>query len=68
MKAITKVGDNVFVSPDLTGHKQWIEAKVIEIEQNKFVGQVITVQSFNDGDIFFGRDYSFRKHSESCLQ
>ena len=58
---MAKVGDNIFISPDLTGQKQWIEGKVIEVEQNKFVGQVITAQSFNDGDVFFGRDYSFKK-------
>jgi len=68
METMTKIGDNIFISPDLTGQKHWIEAKVIEVEQNKFVGQVITAQSFSDGDVFFGRDYSFRKQSELCLQ
>ena len=48
------------ISPDLTGLKQWTDGKVIEVEQNKFVGQVITAQSVADGDIFFGRDYSFK--------
>jgi hypothetical protein len=56
-----KIGDSVLISPDLTGQKQWTNGKVIDVEQNKFVGQVVTAQSIMDGDVFFGRDYSFKQ-------
>ena len=35
-----KVGDRVLVSPQVTGEKEWIEATIIEVEQNPFVGFV----------------------------
>ena len=48
-----KVGDNVFVSPDLTNQINWIKGQVIEIENNSFIGIVISVKT-EAGDIFFG--------------
>lgn len=48
-----KVGDNVLVSPDLTNEANWIEGQVIEVENNSFVGIVISVKT-DAGDIFFG--------------
>jgi hypothetical protein len=68
MTTAVKIGDRILISPDLTGQKQWIEGTVISIENNSFVGQVITARSAIDGDIYFGRDYSFKKESELCLQ
>ena len=37
-----KVGDKVLISPDLTRLAEWIPAKVIEVENNPFVGVVIS--------------------------
>ncbi len=33
-----KVGDMVRISPDLTLLKEWIPGRVIEVEENPFVG------------------------------
>lgn len=54
-----KVGDKVLISPDLTRLAKWVIGKVIEVESNPFVGTVISAET-EDGDIFFGRKYSFK--------
>ena len=54
-----QLGDFVLVSPDLTSMKEWIKAKIIDIENNSFVGQVISVQT-EDGNVFFGRGDMFK--------
>ena len=46
-----KVGDNVLISPDLTHQTDWVKGKVIDVEQNQFVGVVISAET-SDGDIF----------------
>lgn len=54
-----KVGDNVLISPDLTHLSEWVEGKVIEVEQNQFVGVVISAET-PDGNIFFGYQDLFK--------
>ena len=48
-----KVGDKVLISPDLTHLEEWIEGKIIEVEQNPYVGVVISAET-SDGNVFFG--------------
>ena len=48
-----KKGDNVMISPDLTNSQGWIRGQVIDVENNSFIGIVITAKT-NDGLIFFG--------------
>lgn len=63
-----KVGDQVLVSPQVTGEKEWIEATIIEIEQNPFVGIVITVET-DDKNVFFEKEDMFKPLTEKvCLQ
>lgn len=54
-----KLGDWVLISPDLTQLKEWVKAKVIDIENNSFVGMVISAQT-EDGNVFFGRNDMFK--------
>ena len=64
-----KVGDRVLVSPQVTGEKEWIEATIIEIEQNPFIGNVIVVETDNKIS-FFEKEYLFKplNDKELCLQ
>ena len=50
---IMRTGDKVLISPDLTHAKDWIQGEVIEVENNPFVGIVISAKTA-DGNIFFG--------------
>ena len=52
------VGDKVKVSPDLTGLDNWLEGVVIDVEDNKFNGIVISMKA-DDGRIFFGQERFF---------
>lgn len=62
-----KVGDKVLISPDLTRLAEWIPAKVIEVENNPFVGVVISAETL-DGDVFFGQQDLFKPQTEEvCL-
>ena len=54
-----KLGDLVLISPDLTSLKEWIRAKVIDVENNPFLGLVISAKA-EDGEIFFGRNEFFK--------
>jgi hypothetical protein len=36
--AVMEIGDNVLISPDLTGQINWLEGTVIEEENNTFNG------------------------------
>ena len=54
-----KVGDNVLISPDLTHKTDWVKGKIINVEQNQFVGVVISAET-DDGDIFFEREELFK--------
>ena len=62
-----KVGDKVFISPDLTRLPEWISGTVIEVEDNPFVGIVISAET-EDKNIFFGRADLFKLQTkEICL-
>jgi len=54
-----KLGDLVLVSPDLTQFKDWVLAKIIDVENNPFQGVVISAQT-EDGNIFFGKNILFK--------
>jgi len=54
-----KLGDLVLISPELTQMKEWIKARVIDVENNSFIGLVISAQT-EDGNVFFGRDDLFK--------
>ena len=63
-----KVGDRVSISPDLTMLKDWCEGKVIQVENNPFVGIVVSAET-EDANIFFGRADMFKLlKGETCLQ
>lgn len=53
------LGDNVLISPDLTKQKEWLKGQVIEVENNSFIGTVISAKTEN-GTIYFGRAEDFR--------
>lgn len=57
-----KKGDNVMISPEVTRTKDWVEAVVIDVETNPFVGTVISART-NNGDIFFEKECMFKKVS-----
>ncbi len=54
-----KVGDIVHISPDLTMLDNWVDGKVIDVEENSFVGVVVSAKTDN-GAIFFGREELFK--------
>ena len=62
-------GDNVLISPDLTGLTQWTEGVVIEIENNTFNGIVVAAET-SDRNVFFGRKDLFKTINNKgiCLQ
>ena len=47
------------ISPDLTNQPDWIRGEVIEVENNSFVGVVISARTAG-GLIFFGRADMFK--------
>lgn len=57
-----KKGDNVMISPDVTNLPDWICGEVIDVENNPFVGIVISVRTA-DGDIYFEKESLFKKVS-----
>jgi hypothetical protein len=59
MKSIFRVGERVWVSPQLTGKPDWVEATVTEVEQNPFVGIVIEVRT-DIGELFFEKEDMFK--------
>ena len=54
-----KVGERVKVSPDLTGLYAWYEGIIVDIENNRFNGIVISIK-LDDGRIFFGQERFFQ--------
>lgn len=66
MKSHFKIGERVLVSPQVTGFPDWIEATVIEIEKNPFVGIVVNVKT-DEGIIFFEKEDMFKPLSEKEL-
>ena len=63
-----KVGDKVLISPDLTKLPNWISGIVTEVENNPFIGIVISAET-EDKNIFFGRQDLFKLQTEEkiCL-
>ena len=62
MKTNFKVGQRVWVSPQLTGKTDWIEATITEVEHNPFVGIVIEVRT-DAGEFFFEKEYEINSES-----
>lgn len=54
-----KEGDKILISPELTHHDGWDEGVVIDVENNPFVGSVISAKT-PDGNIYFERSSLFR--------
>lgn len=48
-----KKGDKVRISPDITHLEEWVEGTVIELEDNRFNGLVVTAKT-SSGVVFFG--------------
>lgn len=68
METKFKKGDKVLVSPQVTHKNDWIEAIIVEIEQNPFVGIVVTVET-DDKDIYFEKEDMFKLiEVEVCMQ
>jgi hypothetical protein len=57
-----KIGDKVLISPDLTKSPDWVPATVIEVENNSFVGIVISAET-KDRNVFFGKENLFKLHA-----
>lgn len=54
------------ISPDLTNNGSWTSAEVIEVEENSFVGEVISAKT-NDGIIYFGQSGLFKQEDALCM-
>lgn len=55
------------ISPDLTRMEGWITGTVIEVEDNPFIGTVISAET-EDKDVFFGKEDLFKPQTEEvCL-
>jgi hypothetical protein len=63
MSATIQIGDNILISPDLTGKENWTEGVVIEVGNNTFNGIVITAET-EDRNIFFGQKDLFKTSNE----
>lgn len=62
-----KVGDKVLISPDLTRLQDWVKGIVIEVENNPFIGIVISAET-EDKNVFFGQKDLFKLQTEEvCL-
>ena len=59
MKSIFRGGERVWVSPQLTGKPDWVEATVTQIDNNPFVGVVINVKT-DIGELFFEKEDMFK--------
>ena len=53
-----KNGDKAKVSPAITGLNEWVEGVVIDVEENPFLGIVISIKD-EIGRIFFGEEKYF---------
>jgi hypothetical protein len=63
-----ETGENILISPDLTGLTNWAEGVVVEVENNTFNGIVIAAET-KDRNVFFGRQDLFKiNNKETCLQ
>ena len=62
-----KVGGEAGNFPALTLLKRWISGTVIQVENNPFVGTVISAET-EDLNVFFGREEMFKLTKEEiCL-
>jgi len=59
MKSKFKVGQRVWVSPQLTNKPDWVEATITQIDDNPFVGIVINVKT-DSGELFFEKEDMFK--------
>ena len=67
MNGNMKVGDKILISPDLTLQKDWVSGTIIQVENNPFVGIVISAET-EDRNVFFGREDLFKPTKEEvCL-
>ena len=66
MKSLFRVGERVWVSPQLTGKPDWVEATVTQIDNNPFVGVVINVKT-DIGELFFEKEDMFKPVEEEEL-
>ncbi len=55
-----KTVEKIMISPELTGFENWLEGKIIDVEENKFNGTVISIKT-SDGRIFFGQEKFFQQ-------
>ena len=63
-----ETGNRVLIAPQVTGRENWTEATIIEIENNPYVGIVITAKA-DDGEIFFEKEDMFKLlDNEICMQ
>ena len=53
------LGDTILISPDLTMQSEWIKGTVIEVDNNSFIGTVISAETA-DGNVFFGKSDMFK--------
>ncbi|MDO5607460.1 MAG: transcriptional regulator [Capnocytophaga sp.] len=60
LKSAFSVGDEVLISPQVTHEKEWVKGIVIEVENNPFVGIVITAKTKELGGVF-EKEYLFKK-------
>ncbi len=63
-----KKGDRVLISPQVTGRSNWTEATITLVEENPYVGTVITAKS-DDGEVFFEKEDMFKLiDNQVCMQ
>ena len=55
-----KIGEEVLIAPQVTNEKEWLKGGVVDIEDNPFVGFVITAKTKELGE-FFDKEYLFKK-------
>jgi hypothetical protein len=54
-----KTGDSVLISPEVTHKSDWTQGTVIDVEDNPFVGTVISAETLS-GEIYFDKEYQFK--------
>ena len=54
-----KTGDSVLISPEVTHKSDWTQGTVIDVEDNPFVGTVISAET-STGEIYFDKEYQFK--------
>lgn len=65
-KPMFKVGEEVLIAPQVTNEKEWLKGIVIDIEDNPFVGFVITAKTKELGE-FFDKNTYLKNYSQSEL-